>query len=654
MITTKTELTNGNRKFGVTFDCNPSDITGHSVYGNCTHKAGWHNTRNGIGEGIVVTTIKYKGEDGVWREWKPADPNNKVVYLETSKNGVELGVEATYEIWTMGFPGRTYPFFYFGNFNNDPNRYMSGHFNDSKPVNPSPEKNKFTSVPDDWTLTYLGWVEKGGNRHEHSWCYQNTRKGQNHWDDRGFEQNVHQGKELGWTSYGANSKWTQFSRHHCYWIYTKTYKTWVNSQGVIMNPGAPELTVIPAKGDKGRVTIVNRNDEPQYYRIDCKNMRTNAISTVVDFSNDYIKRGESKTIEVDFFKAFGESGRAADLYYYAWFKDSQGHSSNSNMNSATIPNTEWKGTHRYNGRPTIPTGLFVKGRDNIYYDNITASWNASTDPDGDEISYKVHLEVMEGQSVIKNEVIATTKDRTINYDIGPFPEGSKCKVSVCATDGLLDSAYTQAFAFAKGSAARKASTVYPINNSTIYNKNTRLLVDLGGQLDVNVKIKHGDRSFDSKTDTANFSIYQGKCIFKFPYKISPSTTKVSVQISNAYGDSEPLILTYSMANNPYNQSTLDPDVIISGDQLQNIRKMINNIRNAYGYESIKYTNEPDTFIYATDYIETYSAILEVNDFINDFVATSNFDYGIRQIEVAKDVIIDDIQWDELVKAIDNV
>lgn len=89
-----------------------------------------------------------------------------------------------------------------------------------------------------------------------------------------------------------------------------------------------------------------------------------------------------KTLSPDFNSIFGESYRANDVYYRAKAKNVHGYESAW---------TAWTGIHRYNGRPSIPQYPAVDGKNDLLYDTITFSWQASTDPDGDSLYYQLYL-----------------------------------------------------------------------------------------------------------------------------------------------------------------------------------------------------------------------------------------------------------------------
>src|SRR5699024_10896161 len=147
---------------------------------------------------------------------------------------------------------------------------------------------------------------------------------------------------------------------------------------------------------------------------------------------------------------FGESYRANDVYYRAKAKNVHGYESNW---------TAWTGIHRYNGRPTVPQYPIVDGKNDLLYDAITFSWQASTDPDGDSLYYQLYLFTKNANSsIFKNDFIShRTYGTTFDYDISSFPDNTSFVFTVKASDSLITSDWSREVSFQKG--AKPTSTI---------------------------------------------------------------------------------------------------------------------------------------------------------------------------------------------------
>lgn len=195
------------------------------------------------------------------------------------------------------------------------------------------------------------------------------------------------------------------------------YSSTVTSSGIVKDAKVPGITVEPTKGGHGYVTL-NYSDSNGAtgkfkLRAYCGNKQVD-IETY-DTSATY-HNGGSRRYYIDFYKAFGQSYEGNDVTYEAWVKNNYNKESKS---------TGRKGGHRFNGRPSIPNGIYVNGQNNLIYNKITFTWNRSSDPDNDSIIYIPYLKTTKknGQVIRDGEVSKGVSDASFNYDISNDPDG---------------------------------------------------------------------------------------------------------------------------------------------------------------------------------------------------------------------------------------
>lgn len=651
MIKTKTWLENSNTQFCVTFDCTPQNVT----YGGHTHIGGGTTKRLGIKEGVFLSSVRYKGDDGVWR-----NTTNKTTTIKTSKNGVVLEIEATMQIWTMGYPSRSIPFLYFGNYSKNRKKYMHGYFTDSKPKNPSNYKSNYAKVPNDWTEIYRGWNQKDKGVSDGHWCYKHAMKaGGETWNENCYEyrNGTNSGGQNGWTSEAGNKP--QETRRNMFWIFEKKYTAKVTSSGIILTPPVPKIEVEYTKGDSGYVTVSHKavaGNAGAWIKLCSWNTRTGHIGTVSDYEI-WLEHNTSKKFNVDFIKTCGgESARGSDIKYYAWAKSSAGLISNSQTDPNKISAPQWVGVHRFNGRPTIPSGLKVIGRDNVYYDKTTFSWNPSTDPDNDAIKYEVWIRVTTpNNEVLLDKIVANNlTDTSYNFNIDLYAEKSKIEYWVRSNDGRITSNWSNAIVVIKGEGAKPADVIFPINSSTVYNKRPRILIGTGSYNDSEnqtVKVKWNNIWYDNTNNKEHFSNPPGvsnTIIFKPPTDAKIGECTYSVKMNNVYADSKETIITFNIANTPYTTNDINPYIKINKAHLQNLRTSMNNIRKAYGLKTLSF-NDVSEFIKLNDYKTLAKGLNEVNDFINSYNSNNKFDIELNLNTDMK--FITDKEWDKVIEAL---
>lgn len=650
MIKTQTRLEDSSTKFSATFECTPQNVT----YGGQTHIGGGTTKRLGIKEGVYLAGVRYKGEDGVWR----SNGTNKTVTLKTSKNGVTLEVEATMQIWTMGLPSRDIPFLYFGNYSGVRKKYMHGYFSDSKPANPDNYKANYAKVPSDWTEVYRGWNQKDKGL-DGNWAYKHAIiAGGETWNENCYEyRNGTNGSgQNGWTSEAGRKP--QESRRTMYWIFEKKYKATVTSSGIIFNPNVPQISVEYAKSDSGYVTVkhTSPNKIGSYIKLCSWNTRTGTLSTIANF-DVWLEHNASRKFEIDFVKhCGGEAGRGSDIKYYAWAKTSGGHLSNNQTNPNNIGASHWVGVHRFNGRPSIPAGLRVTGRDNIYYDNTTIHWNKSTDPDGDSITYDIWIKVVTPQGTTPIDKIVKTGQINIAYDfnISQYPEGSKITYKVRSNDGRIKSNWSKEITITKGEGALAADAIYPLKDSTVYNVKPRILIGTGSQSDSEkqtIKVKWNNTWYDNVNNSGYFSNKPGvskTVVFKPPTAASLGKCTYSVKLNNVYADSPETIVTFNIAKTPYTINDIDPYIKINKEHLKALRIAINNVRKAYGLKATDFEDIKE-IIRLNDYKTLANGLNDVNNAINNYDPNNKFDEDINLSTDMK--FITDKEWDRIIEGL---
>lgn len=644
MITHSTRIQDN--KCYITFDLTPKDVRCSRGNYTATHKGGSGTTeRYGIWEGIELVEARIKVGD---KPWVSYDTQTSIT-IALSDNNVRVQAEGRYSLKTMGYhfqcTNGTYPFFYYGNYSGVASKYSYGYFTDSYPAVPKSQLYEIHAmVPKDWTHTqtrWSDWAYKHGQATS-NWAYDNGRYEQR---NANYES---ANSSNGWIS---DSGYKQIYRKSCAFYFQKTFSDSVVTSGVVKDASTPEITVHPAKGNQGKVTLryVDRNNSPGKFwlRAYCngKQVDIDNYASSGTFSN-----GGSWTYTVNFDDWFGHAYEGNDVTYQAWAKNSYDKES---------PGTGIKGGHRYNGRPSIPNGLFVSGKNDILYNTITFKWNPSTDPDGDSVSYDLWLRVIgPNGNKLKDQIIVNRHNgTTCDYDISSDPDNSSYEFWVRGSDGLINSDWSQPLSFKKG--AKPTGTIVlispVIDGTNIHSTNPRLAFK-GYDGESMFIVSINNEEFNSSTNPDLFNIENKTVMFVVPDKFSNANSlAISAYMQNKYGRSE-VSRTY-MFRKFFPESDIGESKIIKAYLVEDLRSLIIDKGKAYKKDfSFTPIIPKETIVTAEIYNEHVDALKAINDDINSIINNDRFDRIMhsQRVTSSSQTIIDDQLWKNLILDLKNI
>lgn len=632
-----------NNKFQVTFDFTPDDVRYSRGNYTAVHRASGRTDRQGIWEGVECVEAQIK-INGTWKTYSL--PSNKKVVIEVSSNNTQIQAYGKYRIKTQGFhwldTTGTYPFFWYGNVGGNPNRYQKGYFTNGSPAAPDVNfKNISAMVPADWNFVRADWTD---------WAYKHSKATGNYTVENGRYEQRNGSYEAatnrnGWIS-DSNRK--QMWRKSClFWFDKDYYSNTITSSGIAVNPSVPRLEVYPAKGDSGQVKLTYLDPSGKPGRVKLLAYCAGKTHVQDDFYvSGHFNNGGSYTYTVDFNRAFGESYRANDVYYEAWTKNDYGYIS---------PSTGRKGIQRYNGRPSVPTGLTVYGGDNnLIYNRVNFKWNKSSDPDGDAVVYDLWLKVTNpAGNVLCNDFIARgVNDLKYNLNIANYDDGSDMEIKVRASDNLITSDWCSTVKFKKGAKpTNHIDLILPLKiNNNLYSKNPRFCFEgYDGESEAVIILNGVEYSSDKNPDM--FALSSKRFIFKYS---EPLTNNISLiaYLRNPYGESDRTMkYTFTMAIGKENVVENEKVYAKSINEIQNI---LIDMCKAYGIKSDINIISKGQLVTAKVYNELYNTIKLLNDKLNDFVDNDKFDYTLISKEVKPNDPNDDYVWEKLITDITNM
>lgn len=641
MISKTTKIVNN--KFQVTFDFTPDNVY-HSRTNNkgtyrSTHVANGTTSRQGIWEGIEIVEVWTKIGNNAWR----SHGTSSRVTVETSSNNVPIKAEAKYRLRTMGYHWNdfsgNYPFFWFGNISGNPNKYRKGYFTDSNPSSPGSE-HYYCAVPPDWSYKWCEWSD---------WAYKHGNATNNWTVSKGrYEQrnsNYESARENnGWISEAGNK---QMWRKSMMFYFEKSYYDSVTSSGIATNPNAPNLTVYWAKGDQGQVKVKYTDNAGISGKIVLKTYCNNKTAEVLNANTSWtFYNGQERIIDVNFLNAFGESNRGNNVYYEAWAVNNLGYWSKSS--------TGWVGVQRYNGRPSIPTGLRIESDSGIIYNKIRFAWNAAWDPDDDWVVYDlwVRITTKEGK-VLKDDYIARGLNAlSMNYDISNYPDEANVQVWVRSSDNSIVSDWSSPVDCKKGAIPKGSlALISPsISGTNLYNKRPRLVFD-GYDNTSEFIVVINEKEYSSRFSPNIFHHHGSRIVFKPDFDL-PTKFNCHAFMRNQYGNSK-ASMTYNFTIKNPREDVVEGN-IITAKAVKDIQLLIADFGKAFNRTFLYEVVDKEVIITARIYNTCHNFINSVLWDINNLTPGSPFEYALHCWPVEVGQLNDDELWNKLVQELNNI
>lgn len=632
-------------KCQVTFDFTPQDIKYSRSNYTATHKAGGTTARQGVWEGIECVEAQIKIGNEAWKVYSL--PSNKKITVTVSNNNTVVQAWGKYRLKTMGYYFKdttgTMPFFWYGNIGNVATKYQKGYFTDTMSNRPDGSFYSINAcVPADWTYVKAEWSD---------WAYKHAQANPStQWVKTNGKYAQRNGNTLsasyanGWIS---DSGYAQIYRKSSLFWFEKSYSTSITTSGIAVNPSTPTLNVIPGKGDSGTIELYYNANSSGNGKITVEAKCGSKTVTIMDYNNspDFGDKWK-KTLYPDFNSLFGESYRANDVYYRAKAKNTSGYESAW---------TSWIGTQRYNGRPSVPQNPSVTGKNGLYYDTVTFSWNKSTDPDGDSLYYQLYLVARNSSgTLLKNDFIShKTLETSFNYDISSFPDKTTFTFNVKASDGLITSDWSSNVVFRKGTKpdATLALTCPVKSGTNIYSKRPRFGFT-GYDNDSTCVVVLNGVKYDSVTNSSMFTKSSSRFIFKPNFNLSNGNVTIKAYLKNEYGEG-PHTQTYSFTKKTATENIVQNE-IMKAQNVKDLQSVIKDMCIAFNISASISSANKDNYCNTVFYNDCFKYVQQVNNYMNSYISNSTFDYSLLSRQVYYGEINDDFLWECLIYDINNM
>lgn len=279
---------------------------------------------------------------------------------------------------------------------------------------------------------------------------------------------------------------------------------------------------------------------------------------------------------------------------------------------------------RKNKAPNSPKGFKVNASKLNFYNTVPLKWDAASDPDGDNITYRI-FHSLNGSGDYK-KIIEGLTTLTYTHDISNRAPGDTLGYKIVSVDkhGIASSETTieNNHNIVVNTKPEAPLLMYPL--SLIYDRSPRLLLQTNGDMNndtLNIKININGQDFNSATssnfDKASYSSMGDKIAFKCPnLNIGKNTIKLIAY--DGYQNSNERIVEVEYKEPLLRSIEVNQDVFISSQVYSSFTKMIGDTRKAYSYGVFNPTQPTsgETKITSTTFNTLYDTIYEITEWIN--------------------------------------
>lgn len=679
--------------------------------------------RRNIFEGIRLSSIKYRINNGTWKTIKnPTEGSNYKLKYTSKKNGEKIEIRCTYELCTMGFPHRKVPFFYFALSTNG--IYLKGKFTDKKPGNPG---RSYAVAPSSWKFKSISWGDPKKGDLEGCWAYKNGKASDSLHDSKKtiwidkycYEKNNANPKLKGegWISEAGRDG--QSGRRSCYWIYTKEFSTTFTTSGIVTSKPTPSPTPTPpptpvpppipepekcalpskvkvtcetAHAESGKLSI-SYEDDNKDRKLDIllyayTNNKLSSYKLIKTYKNK--KSGDVIEDTIDFTKHFE---RSSYISYYAIARDEHGCLSYEGNLASIKPSSLAKG-HYFNDEPLHTKAYLTQGPPESL-DIIKIDFDLVTDPDGDEVNYFIYIksedetlnkekkvfycdkdidgasgELAYAQEIKLTATEAIEKHKSFGIDVSEYEEDSAIEIWIETRDNYVNSYYRSGpiLKIKKGHRSNEPKDIYPKNNSTIYSKTPRILIDLEeDEFTQEVIVTWNGIEFSNKIYPQLFSDgskHLTQIVFRPPIEytvIHDSKVPYSVKVNNGYSVSESLYSIYHYKEFGY--ELIDSKFIpLKTTHINALSIAIRDTIEAYGMKYDMKTILKDMVMDNLDYNNLALPLRDLNNYLNNIGTNSHLDVKVNiaakndydLIKYDHETDTDFVEWQELLDLLNNM
>lgn len=289
--------------------------------------------------------------------------------------------------------------------------------------------------------------------------------------------------------------------------------------------------------------------------------------------------------------------------------------------SLTAINSKWC---RRNQRPNQVRNFRVNSNKFNFYKTVPLIWDASSDPDDDNITYSIYFSLNGNSSY--NLIASGLTSTTYTHNISNLNPKDKLNYKIVCIDKFgISSPETQinnAGKIVVNTKPAQPQLIYP--SGAMYNKNPRLLIQTKGDDDndelmirIIVNGQEYNSALSSNFSKTSYEPKNDKIIFVCP-DLKIGQNNIDIIANDGYQDSVKKSYSITYLSPLRHQLSQNEDLYISTEVYDDLLKMINQTRISYGHKTIASCNpiKNQTIITSNIYGNLYNGIKEINTWIN--------------------------------------
>lgn len=283
----------------------------------------------------------------------------------------------------------------------------------------------------------------------------------------------------------------------------------------------------------------------------------------------------------------------------------------------------------------------------ITENTIPLTWNATTDPDGQSVTYSIYLS-KDGGTYTK---LATQSGTSYSYNIASDPKGTKYKFKISANDGMADTAQVESPLYRKNFAPVR---ILPNATCKVFQNNPRLIISKVKLSDVYICVSYNSKTYTSKNNASMFTTKSvdsnGETVYVFTCTgLSQGANTITVYNSDGTFNSTSFTFTVTVEN--IDNSILENVVKVGG--INTIKTKCNELRTSYALGNSTF----DSLTSGTTSIN-YSHISQIRTAIDDIRNKINaYDSNTKTqtwSSASKGSIIKKSEFEQLISSLKNV
>lgn len=287
-----------------------------------------------------------------------------------------------------------------------------------------------------------------------------------------------------------------------------------------------------------------------------------------------------------------------------------------------------------NHAPNAPSIFKTAGTSLHFQNTIPLTWNAGTDEDKDDLTYKIWYQINGGTWTL---LVDNLDALTFNHNVKAYSAKTNINYKIKSKDSFGIESPTETYISYHGKIVintppEKPTLMYPIVGKNIYNKRPRLAFKINTDDDSDLQILYvtiNGTEYNSETHGSMFAVSKSasdtKTIFIPSKDFNIGTNSVAFHTSDGMSVSGTTTININVIDSSLNIIGDTEDRFVKANDINELRTMINAARPAYGLTVDTFTDTPvvanKTYIKSIHFNEMLASVFDMNKVLNDWTPT---------------------------------